>query len=52
MVGTPPSSPSAVTGPSLDDLLADKEAALAAAAEATSLAKERPRRSHGAGRQG
>jgi len=41
MVGTPPSSLSAVTGPSPDDLLADKEAAAAAAAEATRLAKER-----------
>jgi len=41
MVGTLPSSPSAVTGPRPDDLLADKEAAAAAAAEATRLAKER-----------
>ncbi|XP_039822946.1 keratin, type I cytoskeletal 9-like [Panicum virgatum] len=41
MVGTPPSSPSAVTGSSPNDLLTDKEAAAAAATEATRLAKER-----------
>jgi hypothetical protein len=43
MVGTPPSSPTVVTGPSTDALqtLADKEAAEDAAGEATRLAKER-----------